>query len=229
MIARFRPTSAPIKLAAGLAFAFLASFALIQPGFTFPSGVSAASPRGMPLENDAKTATPLPVSQGARAGGVPMKVFIEQVAANIHKRLIVDPKVASTVTLYGQRLDQITYPDFLTILRINGYTAIEVNDYVNVVPLAEVRTWPLPTFTENRVLPDDQFANMSVDLKNSCAPYLIPILRPLLPPYAHLAADMSSNTIIAVDTYANLKRVRSIITQLDARTKPGTRCGAGPK
>jgi hypothetical protein len=153
-----------------------------------------------------------------------MERLIEQVASNIHKRVIVDPRAASRVVLYGQKLDQITYPDFLTILRINGFTAVEVNDYINVVPIATVRSLPLPTLEPDRPLPDDQFATMSVRLKNACATSLIPLLRPIFPQYGLLVADAESNTLLAVDTFANLKRVRSIIMQLDASTKPGNSC-----
>jgi type II/III secretion system protein len=88
---------------------------------------------------------------------------------------------------------------------------------------------PLPTLTKGLDLPDDQFANMSVAVKNSCAPYLVPLLRPQLPAYGYLAADPRSNTILAIDTYANLKKVRSIIAELDARTKPGKQCATGAR
>jgi beta-lactamase regulating signal transducer with metallopeptidase domain len=228
MIARFRTTSLPIKLASTVALLVFACVALIQPGFTSPSGDRSGTAQG--VQTAAPTAAAgSPAAEGAHAGGVPLRVLIEQVAANIHKRVIADPSAASTVILYGQGLNQITYGDFLTILRINGFTAIDVNNYINVVPIADVRMMPLPTMTSHGELPDDQFANMSIELKNACAPALVPTLRPWMPRYAYLNADMRSNTILAIDTYANLKRVRSIISELDARTKPGLRCGPPTK
>jgi general secretion pathway protein D len=116
------------------------------------------------------------------------------------------------------------YPDFLTILRINGFTAIDLNDYINVVPIAGVRSLPLPTLVTGKQLPADQFANMSMQLRNACATRLIPLLRPMLPQYAYFGAEASSNTVLAVDTYANLSRLRSVIAELDAKAKPGQDC-----
>ena len=115
------------------------------------------------------------------------------------------------------------YSDFLTILRINGLTAVDINDYVNVVPINEVRWLPLPLMVPGKELPPDQIADMSIVLKNACAANLVPILRPRFAPYAYLAVDANSNLIMAIDTYANLKRVRAEITDLDSRAPP--RCG----
>lgn len=223
MIKRFRPASIRVKLAVGLALATFTCVALIQPSLSAPSGISSAA--AYPVDFNAGNARgSSALAGGARATGVPIEELIQQVAANIHKRVVVDPTVDSTVILYGQKLDQITYPDFLTILRINNLTAVQINNYINVVSLARVRQLPLPAFAQD--LPDDQFATMSLELKNSCAPRLVPMLRPLLPVYAELSADNGSNTLLAIDTSANLKRIRSIITALDDETKPGLRCGA---
>lgn len=229
MIARFRIASVRVKLATTLALVPITCAALIQPGFSSPAGASAnATPDKL------TSVTAAPPADNARDNGVPMRQLIEQVAANIHKRVIVDPDAASRVILYGQGLNQITYADFLTILRINGFTAVDVNNYVNVVSIRDVRTLPLPTMTGRTELLDDQFANMSIELKNACAPALVPLFRPWMPNYAYLGADTRSNTLIAIDTYANLKRVRSMVAELDAKTKQGLRCdspdkGASPK
>ncbi len=226
MIARFRPTSIRTKLAASLALATFTSVALTQPGFGPDSPSKPGTAHELRLAaapQDAAHAS----AAAAEAGSVPLRLLIERVAANIHQRVVVDPDAQSSVVLFGQKLDQITYADFLTILRVNGFTAIELNNYVQVVPIGQARWMPLPTVAKGKELPDDQFANMAVAVKNACAPRLIPILRPLMPQWGHLVADPNSNTILAVDTYANLKRIRSFIAEFDARTKPGLGCG-GP-
>jgi beta-lactamase regulating signal transducer with metallopeptidase domain len=231
MITRFGPASSRAKFAVLLALIGFTSAALTQPAL-------GPSPSSAPAGDHPSNASTSPAAAGyadssdgrhatdpAGTIGVPMQTLIRQVAANMHEPVIVDPRAVSTVILYGQKLDQIDYSDLLTILRINGFTAVELNHYINIVPLDEVRWLPLPTITAGQSLPADQFASMSLQLKNACAPYLIPILRPTLARYAHFAADVNSNSILAIDTYANLRRLRSVIMQLDARTKPGLRCG----
>jgi beta-lactamase regulating signal transducer with metallopeptidase domain len=239
MISSFSPTPNTAKLIAGLALAGFTSAALTQPslapaGQVPPQAMPQAenSPAAPPTERTLRLADTNPAARApdeSRANGVPMEKLVAQVAANIHRRVILDPRASSSVILYGQKLDQIDYSDFLTILRINGLTAVDINDYINVVPVVEVRWLPLPVMSANKELPPDQFADMSIVLKNACAPSLVPILRPELPNYAHLVADVNSNSIIAIDTYANLKRIRAQITELDSRTKPGVRCGGGAR
>jgi beta-lactamase regulating signal transducer with metallopeptidase domain len=230
MIAHLGLASNGTKLTACLALLGLTTLAVTQPSLARRSQDVASKPATLRLAdaNGAVDSAPRASAPG-HASGVPLETLVEQVAANIHRRVIVDSRARSSVILYGQKLDQITYSDFLTILRINELTAIDVNGYINVVRIYDVRTLPLPTLTDGTELPADQFADMSMVLKNACAPSLIPLLRPLLPVYAHLAADVRSNSILAIDTYANLTRIRGVITELDARTKPGTRCGPPPR
>jgi beta-lactamase regulating signal transducer with metallopeptidase domain len=226
MIAHLGPASNGTKLTAGLALLGFTSLALTQPLLAQHSQDSATKPAMLRVAEGGGGANSATGGNApARASGIPLETLVQQVAANIHRRVIVDPRAHAPVMLYGQKLDQITYSDFLTILRVNGMTAVDVNDYINVVRLDEVRTLPLPTVADGKELPADQFADMSIVLKNACAPQLIPILRPWLPFYAYIAADLRSNSILAIDTYANLERIRGVIKELDARTKPGARCG----
>jgi bla regulator protein BlaR1 len=223
MITRFKPASNQAKLALGFALVAFTCVALIQPGFPASSQTPPDSRQSLRVA-EVQPGASSPGAEANRKSGVPMMTLVEQVAKNIHKRVVVDPGATSPVFLYGQSLDQITYPDFLTILRINGFTAVSINDYVNVVPVSVVRSLPLPTFATGEQLPDDQFANMSMQLKNACSAELIPLLRVTLSQYAYFGAEVSSNTVLAVDTYANLKRLRATIAELDAKAKPGQRC-----
>jgi beta-lactamase regulating signal transducer with metallopeptidase domain len=235
MISCLRPTPNGAKLITGLALAGFASAALTQPSLAPRSQAASqteSSPTALPMDPKPRLADANPAANSAaqpRADGVPLQKLVEQVAANIHRRVIVDSRASSSVILYGQKFDQVNYSDFLTILRINGLTAVDINDYVNVVPITEVRWLPLPLMVPGKELPPDQVVDMAVVLKNACAPALAAILRPRFAPYAYVVADANSNSIMAMDTYANLKRIRTEIAELDSRTRPGTPCGAAAK
>jgi beta-lactamase regulating signal transducer with metallopeptidase domain len=228
MIARLRPTTNGIKLMVCLALTGYTCLALTQPSLAAYVQDETKPTTSKVADVNSPANALIQAATARHADGVPLEKLVQQVAANIHRRVIVDPRATSTIILYGQNLDQIDYSDFLTILRINGLTAVDVNDYINVVPIVQVRTLPLPAVASGKDLPADQFADMSIVLKNACAPSLIPLLRPWLPFYAYLAADSRSNSILAIDTYANLKRIRGMIVDLDARTPPGTRCRVTP-
>ncbi len=51
--------------------------------------------------------------------------------------------------------------------------------------------------------------------KNSPGVRLVPLLRPLMPQSGHLAADGCSNTLIIVDTFANVRRIEAVVASLD--------------
>jgi general secretion pathway protein D len=117
-------------------------------------------------------------------------------------------------------MDTIDYAGLLTILKANGLTAFELNGYVSVVSLSEARAQAVPTIVAGRQYPDDQFVSTSIIVKNANAAQLTPVLRPLMPAHSFMSADVNSNTILLVDTYANVMRIKAMVEDLDARAKP---------
>jgi type II secretory pathway component GspD/PulD (secretin) len=55
--------------------------------------------------------------------------------------------------------------------------------------------------------------------KNVCSPWLVPVLRPLMPQAAHLAAEAQTNSLIINDRAANVRRIANMVEQLDKRGK----------
>ena len=54
-----------------------------------------------------------------------------------------------------------------------------------------------------------------VAVKNVSAAQLVPILRPLIPQYGHLAAYPASNMLIISDRASNVSRLMRIIQRID--------------
>jgi general secretion pathway protein D len=84
-----------------------------------------------------------------------------------------------------------------------------------VIPDANVRQMPLPLATGKESYSDGEYVNRIIDVKNAPAAQLVPILRPLLQQAAHLTAFPCKNTLLMVDTYANVKRIEQIVRALD--------------
>ena len=61
----------------------------------------------------------------------------------------------------------------------------------------------------------DRIVTQTVQLTNVGAAQLVPILRPLIPQYGHLAAHPGSNTLIIVDRGSNVDRMLSIVARMD--------------
>jgi general secretion pathway protein D len=56
-----------------------------------------------------------------------------------------------------------------------------------------------------------------VQPKKVCASYLVPVLRPLMPQAAHLAAEIQTNMLIINDRAGNARRIASLVDELDRR------------
>jgi type II secretory pathway component GspD/PulD (secretin) len=147
--------------------------------------------------------------------GVSIAKVIDVVARTTGKKFVVDPRVHAQVQMVGEDLNRITYSELLAILQLYGFAAVESGGYVLVVPQTNVRAMPTPQIVGKEVFPDSEYVSIVIPVTKLPAGSLIPILRPLLPSYAHLVAAICSNSILMTDTYANVRRIEALIKALD--------------
>jgi type II secretory pathway component GspD/PulD (secretin) len=147
--------------------------------------------------------------------GIPLQTIIRAVARKTGKKFVIDARVHGNVELVGQDVGAVTYSELLAILQQEGFTAVEGGDVLSVIPEAIVRQTPLPVVVGSARYPDAQYVSAVIPVHNVPAATLIPVLRPLLPQQAHLAAVVCSNAILMVDTFANIRRIESLIVALD--------------
>ena len=150
--------------------------------------------------------------------GIPIERIIATVAHKTGKKYLIDPRVRAHVQIIGQDPSNITYSELLTILQVHGFIAVEGGGYVRILPDANARQVPQPQMSSGQTFPDAQIVDYVIPVKNGPAAYLVPILRPLLPQYAHLAAAVCSNSLLMVDSYANVKRIETVVKALDVGT-----------
>lgn len=150
--------------------------------------------------------------------GIPIEKLITSVAHQTHRKFVIDPRVQARVHLVGEDPAQVSYNELLTILELHGYVTFESSGYVLVIPDANARQVPQPTLAKGQTFPDAQVVNDTIPIVNGPAGFLVPILRPLLPQYAQLAAAYCSNSLLITDRYANVKRIESIVKALDVGT-----------
>jgi general secretion pathway protein D len=161
------------------------------------------------------TDTPQESTVDAKGPGVAIIKVIDIVASKTGKKFILDPRVHANVQIVGEDLNHLTYVELLTILPLYGFTAVESGGFVLVVPQTNIRAMPLPQIAGKETYPDSQYVSIVIPVTKLPAGSLVPILRPLLPPYAHLAAASCSNSLLMVDTYANVRRIESLVKALD--------------
>ncbi len=142
-----------------------------------------------------------------------LRQVVEAVGEVTGRNFLVDPRVTGQVTFlsYSPMSPEAFYEAFLATLQIHGFIAVESENVIRIVPDATARVHPaLTDETEG-----DRIVTQVVQLTNVGAAQLVPILRPLIPQYGHLAAHPGSNTLIIVDRGANVDRMLNIIGRMD--------------
>ena len=142
-----------------------------------------------------------------------MRQVIEAVGEVTGRNFLVDPRVTGQVTFlsYTPMSAEAFYEAFLATLSVHGFIAVEADDIVRIVPDATARVHPgVAAGTDG-----DRIVTQVMQLDNVGAAQLVPILRPLIPQYGHLAAHPGTNTLIIVDRGSNVTRMLTIIERMD--------------
>ncbi len=168
------------------------------------------------LAQDVEPAVSSEVSVAPTAGGLDIHDVIASVSSRTRKRFLVDPRVRASVALVGMDARDVTYPLLLTILNVHGFSAHERDGVVVVGPDASDRQIASPVVPADNIRASDaEFVTAILPVKNISAGQLVPILRPLMPQRAHLAAAVERNALIIVDGAANVRRIVAIAEALD--------------
>ena len=147
-----------------------------------------------------------------------IRKIVEAVGEVTGKTFILDPRVTAKVTILSKTpmSPEAFYEAFLSILQVHGYIAIATGDVVKIIPDATARQHPNPPTVDGAAA--DDIVTQVIQVHNISAAQLVPILRPLIPQYGHLAAHPGSNMLIISDRASNVKRMISIIRRIDLST-----------
>src|SRR4051812_35720119 len=172
----------------------------------------------LPLTAGAQDSAPASGSSSRSAAkDIDIGDLIARFAKRSGQQFIVDPRVRGEVPLSGADPDRIGYDKLLAILSVNMLTAVSQGDWIIVVPDANARQLPTPVYTERnfKAGAPDEFATLILTPKNICAAQAVPVLRPLMPQAAHMAAYPDTNTLILSDHASNLHRLVTVIEALE--------------
>ncbi len=143
--------------------------------------------------------------------------IIEAVSAVTGKNFIVDPRVRAQVTMLSSTpmSPDAFYQAFLSILQVHGFVAVPAGKVIKILPDANARQMPANDLPSSVNSSSDEIVTQVITVKNVSAAQLVPILRPLIPQYGHLAAYPASNMLIISDRASNVSRMARIIERID--------------
>jgi len=146
-----------------------------------------------------------------------IQAFISQIADMTGKNFVVDPRVrARDVTVVSTKALSASevYELFLSVLQVHGYAAVPSGDIIKIVPNTTAKQSNLPLVGESES-GGEALVTRVIPVENSPVEELVPVLRPLVPQYGHLAAVGSANALIISDHIDNIRRMEAIIASLD--------------
>ncbi|MGE0358367.1 MAG: type II secretion system secretin GspD [Burkholderiales bacterium] len=143
---------------------------------------------------------------------------IKAVGSHTGRNFILDPRVTGTVNVVSDKPvpRELLYPMLLSVLRTQGYAAVESGAFVKIVPEAEGKTGASPVVGDAPAkVPGDRIVTRVFLLQNESALQLVAVLRPLVTANNFVAAYASNNAIVITDYAENVKRIESIIRAID--------------
>ncbi len=146
-----------------------------------------------------------------------IRQVIEAVSEISGQNFVLDPRVKAQVTMLSSvpMTADAFYEAFLSILSVYGFVAVPSGDVIKILPDANARQVPGTEMTDSPGARPDDILTQVIQVQNIAASQLVPILRPLIPQYGHLAAYPASNMLIISDRAANVQRMLRIIRRID--------------
>lgn len=151
--------------------------------------------------------------------------FIKFVADVTGSTIVVDPGVKGKVRVLSSKpvSKNELYDLFLSILDVHGFTAVRSGGVIRVIQNKDARSAPVGVTDGTASSINDEYVTQVIRLENISAAKLIPVLRPLVPQQAHMAAYAPSNAIIISDIRSNIARIVDIIDRMDSSAVQSTK------
>lgn len=134
------------------------------------------------------------------------------------RNVVVDPRVKGTMTLSTENAvsPAVAYNQFLSALRLQGFTVVQSAGLDKVVPEADAKLQPGPvTLGENNAVVGSQIVTQIFKLNYENAANLVPVLRPLISPNNTINLNPGNNSLVITDYADNLRRIGRIIAAMD--------------
>lgn len=145
-----------------------------------------------------------------------ISALVSEVAEVTGKNFVVDPRVKGTITVISSKplsADEL-YELFLGVLSVNGFAAVPGGSAIKIVPDVTAKQFGVPVDL-NLSRKGEALVTRVIRLENTSAVDMVPILRPMMPQFAHLAAVAGANALVLSDHANNIDALTQVIQQLD--------------
>jgi len=152
---------------------------------------------------------------------------IDLLAQQLKINYILDPRVKGNITVntYGEVKATEVRGLLETILRVNGYTMVQVGELYRIVPAAEAARLPVKPQTATAAqIPDDEMLTLNlVFLKFASAVEIAKLIDEFKGEGAKMLVYEPANLILLLDNGRNMRRTLELIAMFDSETLAGQR------
>ncbi len=146
-----------------------------------------------------------------------IQAVVRALSRSTGQQFLVDPRVKGTLTLVseGQVPARQAYDMLLAVLRMQGFSVVDVGGVAQVVPEADAKLLGGPIYSADKPAGNGMLTR-TFRLQYENAVNLIPVLRPIVSPNNPINAYPGNNTIVITDYAENLTRVAQLIASIDS-------------
>lgn len=152
---------------------------------------------------------------------VDLRNFIQLVAEQTGRNLIVDPGVEGTVSVYApvSVTPAAMYEIFLNVLEMNGLTIVEGEGVDRIVPVSGAATLAPGTAQARR---GGAFETRAIPVPDGNLDEVYDVVEPLVSPEAALTAIPSAGLLVLSDRRENVARIEALIGRLGVASNRGS-------
>jgi len=147
-----------------------------------------------------------------------LQEVVEAVAEATGRNFVIDPLVGADrkVNLFGSQplSPEAYYQAFLSMLSAHGIVAVPSGP---VIRLSPDRTMRILAGAGPESSANDELQTLVLPVTNVDAQGLVPIVRPMMSPGAHVAAHPPTNVLILSDRGSNVNKVARVIGRIDQK------------
>lgn len=147
-----------------------------------------------------------------------LQEVVEAVAEATGRNFVIDPLVGADrkVNLFGSQplSPEAYYQAFLSMLSAHGIVAVPSGP---VIRLSPDRTMRILAGAGPESSANDELRTLVLPVTNVDAQGLVPIVRPMMSPGAHVAAHPPTNVLILSDRGSNVNKVARVIGRIDQK------------
>ncbi len=154
---------------------------------------------------------------------VELPVLIKFISEQTKKNFIFDDRVQGKVTIISPRRVTLeeAYDVFLLVLQTKGFTTVTQGNTTRIIVAREARQDPIPTGV-SKDTPSAEFITRLVPLQYLETTEVVPLVTPLISKDGMVSAFGSSNTLLLIDSRANIDRIVKILGEVDTEGAPAT-------